>query len=36
MTESQILEDEVKEVSELNSILLVKKQELETKLAKES
>jgi hypothetical protein len=36
MTESQILEDEVKEVSELNSILLVKKQELETKLVKES
>jgi hypothetical protein len=36
MTESQILEDEVKEASELNSILLVKKQELETKLAKES
>jgi hypothetical protein len=36
MTESQILEDEVKEVSELNSILLIKKQELETKLAKES
>jgi hypothetical protein len=36
MMETQILEDELKEVSELNSILLVEKQELETKLAKES
>ena len=29
MTEMQILEDELKEVSELNSILLTEKQELE-------
>jgi hypothetical protein len=36
MMETQILEDELKEVSELNSTLLAKKQELETKLAKES
>jgi chemotaxis receptor (MCP) glutamine deamidase CheD len=36
MTETQILEDELKEVSELNSILLAEKQELEIKLAKES
>jgi hypothetical protein len=36
MTETQTLEDELKEVSELNSILLAQKQELETKLAKES
>jgi hypothetical protein len=36
MTEMQILEDELKEVSELNSILLTKKQELEAKLAIES
>jgi hypothetical protein len=36
MTETQILENELKEVSELNLILLAKKQELETKLAKES
>jgi hypothetical protein len=36
MTETRILEDELKEVCEFNSILLVEKQELETKLAKES
>jgi hypothetical protein len=36
MMETQILEDELKEVSKLNSILLAEKQELETKLAKES
>jgi hypothetical protein len=36
MTEMQILEDELKEVSELNSILLTEKQELEAKLAIES
>jgi hypothetical protein len=34
--ETQILEDELKEVNELNLILLAEKQELETKLAKES
>jgi hypothetical protein len=36
MTETQILEDELKEVSELNSVLLAQKQELEAKPAKES
>jgi hypothetical protein len=36
MTETQILEDELREVRELNSILLAKKQVLETKLGKES
>jgi hypothetical protein len=36
MTETQILEDELKEVGELNSVLLTEKQELEAKLAKES
>jgi hypothetical protein len=36
MMETQILEDDLKEVSELNSILFAEKQELETKLAKES
>jgi hypothetical protein len=35
MTETQILEDELKEVRELNSVLLAQKQELEAKLAKE-
>jgi hypothetical protein len=34
--ETRILEDELVEVSELNLILLAEKQELETKLAKES
>jgi hypothetical protein len=36
MIEMQILEDELKEESKLNSILLVEKLELEAKLAKES
>jgi hypothetical protein len=36
MTETQILEDELKEVGELNSVLLAEKQEIEAKLAKES
>jgi hypothetical protein len=36
MTETQILEDKVKEVGELNSVLLAQKQELEAELAKES
>jgi hypothetical protein len=36
MTEMQILEDELKEVSELNSTLLIEKQKLEAKLAIES
>jgi uncharacterized small protein (DUF1192 family) len=35
MTKTQILEDELKEVGELNSVLLAEKQELEAKLAKE-
>jgi hypothetical protein len=36
MMETQILEDELKEVGELNSVLLTEKQELEAKLAKGS
>jgi hypothetical protein len=36
MTETRILKDELKEVSELNSVLLKGKQEPEAKLAKES
>jgi hypothetical protein len=36
MIETPILEDELKEESKLNSILLVEKLELEAKLAKES
>jgi Na+-translocating ferredoxin:NAD+ oxidoreductase RnfG subunit len=36
MTETQILENDLKEVNELNSIVLAQKQELEAKLAKES
>jgi hypothetical protein len=36
MTETQILEDERKEVGELNSVLLNEKQELEAKLDEES
>jgi hypothetical protein len=36
MTETEVLEDELKEVSELNSVLLAQKQKLEAKLAKES
>jgi hypothetical protein len=35
MTETQILEDELKEVGELNSVLLAEKQELEAKLVEE-
>jgi hypothetical protein len=36
MTEIQILEDELKEVGELNSVLLDEKQELEAKRVEES
>jgi uncharacterized small protein (DUF1192 family) len=36
MMKTQILEDELKEVGELNSVLLAKKQELEAMLAEES
>jgi hypothetical protein len=36
MTETQILEDQLKEVGELNPVLLTKKQELEAKLVEES
>jgi hypothetical protein len=36
MMETKILEDELKEVGELNSLLLAEKQELEANLAKES
>jgi hypothetical protein len=36
MTETQILENELKEVGKLNSVLLTEKQELEAKLAEES
>jgi hypothetical protein len=36
LTETQILEDELKEVSELNKIILAWNQELETQLAEES
>jgi hypothetical protein len=36
MTKTQILEDEMKEVAELNIVLLNKKQELEAKLAEET
>jgi hypothetical protein len=36
MTETQILEDELKEVGELNLVLLAQKKELEAKLDKES
>jgi hypothetical protein len=36
MTETQILENDLKEVNELNSVVLAQKQELEAKLAKES
>jgi hypothetical protein len=35
MSETQILEDELKEVSELNSIIFAQKQELEAKLVEE-
>jgi hypothetical protein len=36
MTETPLFEDELKEVSQLNSILLAQKLELETKLSEES
>jgi phosphoserine aminotransferase len=36
MTETQVLEDELKEVSKLNSVLLAQRQELEAKLVEES
>jgi hypothetical protein len=36
MMEFQLFKDELKEVSQLNSILLAQKQELETRLAEES
>jgi hypothetical protein len=36
MMETQILENELKEVGKLNSVLLTEKQELEAKLAEES
>jgi hypothetical protein len=36
MTETQIFEDELKEVGELNSVLLNEKEGLKTKLAEES
>jgi hypothetical protein len=35
MMETQILKDELKEVNELNLVLLAQKQELEAKLAEE-
>jgi hypothetical protein len=36
MTETQAFEDELKEVSELNTIFFVRNQELEAQLAEES
>jgi hypothetical protein len=36
MTETQILEDEPKEVGEFNSVLLAEKQELDAKMAEKS
>jgi hypothetical protein len=36
MTETQVPEDELDEVSKLNSVILAQKLELEAKLAKES
>jgi hypothetical protein len=36
ITETQLLEDELKEVSELNIVLLAHNQDLEAKLAEES
>jgi hypothetical protein len=36
MQETQTFEDELKEVSKLNSVLFAQNQELEAKLAKES
>jgi hypothetical protein len=36
MMETQVLEDELKEVSKLNLVLLAQRQELEAKLVEES
>jgi hypothetical protein len=36
LTETQILEDELKEVGELNKVILARNLELETQLAEES
>jgi hypothetical protein len=36
LLETQLFEDELKEVNELNSVLLTRKQELEAQLAEES
>jgi hypothetical protein len=36
MTETQLFEDELKEVSQLNTVLLAHNQELKVQLAKES
>jgi hypothetical protein len=36
LTETQILEDELKEVGEMNKVILTQNQELETQLAKDS
>jgi hypothetical protein len=36
LTEAHIFEDELKEASELNKVLLAQNQELETQLTKES
>jgi hypothetical protein len=36
MTETQVLEDKLKEVGKLNSVLLAQGQELESKLVKEN
>jgi hypothetical protein len=36
MTETRVLEDELKEVSKLNSVVLAQKQEIEAKLTEES
>jgi hypothetical protein len=36
MTETRVLEDELKEVSKLNSVVLAQKQKIEAKLTEES
>jgi hypothetical protein len=36
LTETRVLEDELKEVSKLNSVLLAQREELEAKLVEES
>jgi hypothetical protein len=36
MMETQVLEDELKEVSKINSVILAQRQELEAKLVEES